>query len=107
MNEEEAEETGHTVSTGEFPMRASGRALTTGHTDGCMRLVSGGDGVVLGGQVIGPEASELISEITLAVEKSLSTDELAEVIHPHPTLSETIAESTANEQDLVIHILNR
>jgi dihydrolipoamide dehydrogenase len=72
-----------------------------------MRLVSGGDGVVLGGQVIGPEASELISEITLAVEKSLSTDELAEVIHPHPTLSETIAESTANEQDLVIHILNR
>ena len=107
MTEAEAEETEHTVSTGEFPMRASGRALTTGHTDGFVRLVSGDDGVVLGGQIVGPEASELISEITLAVEKGLSTDELAEVIHPHPTLSEAIQESAANDQALAIHTLNR
>ncbi|WP_336022832.1 dihydrolipoyl dehydrogenase [Halobellus salinisoli] len=107
LTEAVAEETDHSVSVGEFPMRASGRALTTGHTDGFVRLVSGDDGVVLGGQIVGPEASELISEITLAVEEGLTTAELSEVIHPHPTLSEAIREAAANELDLAIHTLNR
>ena len=107
LTREDAEETDHAVSVGEFPMRASGRALTTGHAEGFVRLVSGDGGVVLGGQIVGPEASELISEITLAVEEGLTTDELAEAIHPHPTLSEAIGEAAANEQDLAIHTLNR
>ncbi|MFD1686549.1 dihydrolipoyl dehydrogenase [Halobellus litoreus] len=107
LTEAEAEETDHAVSVGEFPMRASGRALTIGHTEGFVRLVCGDGGVVLGGQVVGPEASELISEITLAVEAGLSAGELAESIHPHPTLSESIEEAAANEQDLAIHTLNR
>ncbi|QCC49021.1 dihydrolipoyl dehydrogenase [Halobellus limi] len=107
LSREEAEATDHDVSVGEFPMRASGRALTTGHTDGFVRLVSGDDGVVLGGQIVGPEASELISEVTLAVEEGLTTAELAESIHPHPTLSEAISEAAANEHDLAIHTLNR
>ncbi|MFB6252958.1 MAG: dihydrolipoyl dehydrogenase [Halobellus sp.] len=107
LTEAEAEETQHSVSVGEFSMRASGRALTTGHTEGFVRLVCGDGNVVLGGQVVGPEASELISEIALAVDEGLPTDELAEVIHPHPTLSESIGEAAANEQDIAIHTLNR
>mgnify|MGYP000132658086 FL=1 len=107
MTEAEAEQTEHTVSVGEFPMRASGRALTTGNAEGFVRLVSGDDGVVLGGQVVGPEASELIAEITLAVEEGLTTNELAEVTHSHPTLSEATYEAAANERGLAIHTLNR
>jgi dihydrolipoamide dehydrogenase len=103
----EAEETDHTVRVGKFPMRASGRALTTGRTDGFVRLVSGDGGVVLGGQAVGPEASELIAEITVAVQEELTTRQLAETTHAHPTLSEAIREAAANEQDLAIHTLNR
>ncbi len=61
-------------------MRASGRVLTTGHTEGFVRLVCGDSNVVLGGQFVGTEASELISEIALAADEGLPTDELAEVI---------------------------
>ena len=107
LTEAEAEETDHTVSVGEFPMRASGRALTTGHTDGFVRLVSGDGGVVLGGQAVGPEASELIAELTVAVQEGLTTSQLAETTHAHPTLSEAVREAAANEQDLAIHTLNR
>ena len=107
LTEAEAEETDHTVSVGEFPMRASGRALTTGHTDGFVRVVSGDGGVVLGGQAVGPEASELIAELTVAVQEGLTTSQLAETTHAHPTLSEAVREAAANEQDLAIHTLNR
>jgi dihydrolipoamide dehydrogenase len=107
QTEPEAEETEHAMLIGEFPMRASGRVLTTGHVEGFVRLVCGDGCGVLGGQVVGPEALELISEITFAIEEDLCAGELAEAIHPHPTLSESIREAAANEGDLAIHTLNR
>lgn len=59
----EARERGHDPVVGEFPFRASGRALTTDHADGFVRVVAAADGTVLGGQIVGPEASELIAEL--------------------------------------------
>ncbi|MFC6874997.1 dihydrolipoyl dehydrogenase [Halobellus marinus] len=107
LSAEEARDTAIDVSVGEFPMRASGRALTTGHTDGFVRLVADEDGTVLGGQAVGPEASELVAEIGLAVERGLTVTDLTETVHAHPTLAEAIREAAANVEDRAIHTLNR
>jgi dihydrolipoamide dehydrogenase len=107
LSAEEARDTAIDVSVGEFPMRASGRALTTGHTDGFVRLVADEDGMVLGGQAVGPEASEMVAEIGLAVERGLTVTDLTETVHAHPTLAEAIREAAANVEDRAIHTLNR
>ena len=108
MTEEEAEEAGFSTAVGEFPFQASGRALTTGHTDGFVRIVADEEsGFVLGGQVVGPEASELIAEIGLAIEMGATLEDVAATIHTHPTLSEAVMEAAENALGKAIHTLNR
>lgn len=107
MDPEEAAADGLDVSVGEFPFSASGRAMTTRQTAGFVRLISAGDGRIVGGQIVGPEASELIAEIGLAVEAELSVTELAETIHTHPTLSEATMEAAEHALGQAIHTLNR
>ncbi|MDY6780472.1 MAG: dihydrolipoyl dehydrogenase, partial [Halobacteria archaeon] len=108
MTRDEAESEGFEATVGEFPMRASGRALTMDETDGFVRLVADAEsGFVLGGQAVGPEASELVAEIGLAVEMGANLDDLAATVHTHPTLSETVKEAAENALDEAIHTLNR
>lgn len=108
MSEEAASEAGHSVAVGEFPFRASGRSLTLGNTDGFIRIVAdGADGRIVGGQIVGPEASELIAEIGLAVETEATLHDMASTIHTHPTLSEGVMEASENALDRAIHTLNR
>ncbi|MFB6243526.1 MAG: dihydrolipoyl dehydrogenase, partial [Halobaculum sp.] len=108
MTEEEASEAGFDPVVGEMPLRASGRALTTNETDGFTKIVADADtGFVLGGRVVGPEASELIAEIALAVEMGATLEDLGSTIHTHPTLSETVMEAAENAQEQAIHTLNR
>ncbi|MDY6764308.1 MAG: dihydrolipoyl dehydrogenase, partial [Halobacteria archaeon] len=64
-------------------------------------------GFILGGQVVGPEASELIAEIGLAVEMGATLEDLASTIHTHPTLSESVMEAAENALGHAIHTLNR
>lgn len=104
----EAEEAGFEPAVGQFPFRASGRALTTGHSDGFVRIVADAEsGFVLGGQVVGPEASELIAEIGLAVEMGATLEDVAATVHTHPTLSEAVREASMNALGHAIHTLNR
>jgi dihydrolipoamide dehydrogenase len=108
MTEGEASEAGFDPVVGEMPLRASGRALTTNETDGFTKIVADADtGFVLGGRVVGPEASELIAEIALAVEMGATLEDLGSTIHTHPTLSETVMEAAENAQEQAIHTLNR
>ncbi len=108
MNEAEAKEAGFDPAVGEFPFRASGRALTTGHSDGFVRIVADEEsGFVLGGQVVGPEASELIAEIGLAVEMGATLEDVASTVHTHPTLSEAVKEAAEHALGHAIHTLNR
>lgn len=94
--------------TGEFPFYASGRALTTGHSDGFVRIIAERDtGVVIGGQVVGPEASELIAELGLAIETGRTVEEIGDTVHAHPTLSEGVMEAAENAVGNAIHTLNR
>jgi len=107
MGPAEARENGIEPTVGTFPFSASGRAMTTRETRGFVRLVADSDGRVVGGQVVGPEASELIAEIGLAVETGVTLDELAATIHAHPTLSEATMEAAENALGEAIHTLNR
>jgi dihydrolipoamide dehydrogenase len=108
LTAEAAREAGYDPAVGEMPFRASGRALTTGHTDGFARVVAdAGTEVVLGGQIVGREASELVAEVTLAVEMGATLEDLAATVHTHPTLSEAVHEAAENARGEAIHTLNR
>ena len=108
MTEAEAADAGYDPVVGEFPLRASGRALTTGETDGFVRLVADSETeFLLGGQIVAPEASELIAEVGLAVEMGAALEDLAGTVHAHPTLSEAVMEAAENAKERAIHTLNR
>ncbi|WP_265109204.1 dihydrolipoyl dehydrogenase [Halosolutus halophilus] len=108
MTESEAEEAGFETIVGTFPFRASGRALTTGETDGFVKIVADeSEGYVLGAQIVGPEASELIAELGLAIELGATVEDVASTVHTHPTLSESVMEAAENALGHAIHTLNR
>jgi dihydrolipoamide dehydrogenase len=110
LTEAEAAEAGHEPVVGQMPFRASGRALTAGpdHAEGFVRIVAdGATGTVLGGQIVGPEASELIAEVALAVEMGATLEDVGATIHTHPTLAEAVMEAAENARDQAIHTLNR
>ena len=94
LTEGEAKAKGIKVEVARFPWSASGRALTFGRTDGLTKLVVDPESErILGVGVVGHNAGELISEGVLAVEMGATVRDLAETVHPHPTLSETFMES--------------
>ncbi|MBD3159456.1 MAG: dihydrolipoyl dehydrogenase [Candidatus Lokiarchaeota archaeon] len=108
MTEEEAREGGYEVVTGRAPFSASGRAMTEAETDGFVKVVAEeGTGVILGVQIIGPDASDLISEVSLALEMGAVAEDLAFTVHPHPTLPEMIMEAVGSVRGEAIHVMNR
>jgi len=108
MTEAEAEQAGFEPVVGELRLRASGRALTLGESEGFVRVVAGADsGFVLGGRIVAPEASELVAELALAIEMGATLEDVAATIHVHPTLSEAVHEAAANARGSAIHTLNR
>lgn len=78
----------------DFQFRALGKAQAIGQIDGLVRLVVGPDNRLLGGHIIGPEAGDLIAELTLAITAGLTVNDLAKTIHSHPTLAEAIWEAS-------------
>jgi dihydrolipoamide dehydrogenase len=81
-----------------------GRAITLGETFGLAKLVcEGPGGRVLGFQAVAPHASELVAEVGLAIKQGLAAGDLADVIHPHPTLSEIVWEASTGAAGKHIH----
>jgi dihydrolipoamide dehydrogenase len=79
---------------GKFPFSANGKAFLQGEGEGIVKIIAdAGDGTVLGVHILGPHASDLIQEGTLAVATGAKAGDLAQLIHPHPTLSETAWEA--------------
>ena len=102
--EAEARQAGFDPVVGEMPLRANGRALTLDEREGFVRIVADGDnGFVLGAQIVGPEASELIAEVGLAIEMGARLEDIASTIHTHPTLSEAVEEAAAAARDQAVH----
>lgn len=89
----------------QFPFRALGRALAEGEPEGFLTLVADSAGKVVGGEIVGPHASELLAEITLAVEQELSLREVARTVHAHPTFSEAVWEAALAALGRPLHVL--
>jgi dihydrolipoamide dehydrogenase len=101
---EEAKEDGIEPAVGRLPLSANGRALSLGEPDGFVRLVADSDtGRLVGAAIVGPEASELIAEPTLAIQHGLTVEEVAMTVHAHPTLSEAIMEGADDVFGTPIH----
>ena len=92
VTENEAKAKGIKYGKGVFPWAASGRSLSMGRSEGLTKLiVDENTHQVIGAGIVGPNAGELIAEVALAIEMGCDVEDLALTIHPHPTVSETIA----------------
>jgi dihydrolipoyl dehydrogenase len=92
LSETEAKEKGIEYGKGVFPWAASGRSLSLGRDEGTTKLLFDKDTKkILGAAIVGPNAGDLIAECTLAIEMGCDAEDIGLTIHPHPTLSETVA----------------
>jgi dihydrolipoamide dehydrogenase len=108
LGEKEAREKGLDLKVGKFPFVASGRALTLGQSEGFAKVIAdAGTGKILGAHIIGPRATDLIAEATLAIQNELTMEQLDLTIHAHPTLPESLMEAALAAQGRAIHIPNR
>ncbi len=108
LTETEAKKKGIKVAVARFPWSASGRALTLDRPDGLTKLIIDPESErVLGVGIVGAGAGELISEGVLAVEMGATARDIAESVHPHPTLSETLMECAEVFYGHAIHAFSR
>ena len=108
LQEHEAREQYDEIKVGKMPFAAIGRALTTGETDGFTKVIlDATDDRVLGVTIVGPHASDLISEAALAIEMDAEALDIGLTIHPHPTLGEAVMEATKAALGQAIHVVNR
>lgn len=106
--EDQARAKGFDVAIGKFPFAASGRALALAETDGFVKLVADKKtDAVLGIHIVGPEASELAGECILALEMGATCEDIANTIHAHPTLPESIMEAAEAVHGKAVHIFQR
>ncbi|MBM7552357.1 dihydrolipoyl dehydrogenase [Thalassobacillus pellis] len=104
LTEEQAKEQGYEVKTGKFSFKAIGKALVFGETDGFVKIVADKQtDDLLGIHMIGPHVTDMISEAGLAKVLDATPWEIAETIHPHPTLSEAIGEAAMAVDGKQIH----
>ena len=105
LTESAAVEAGHTVKSGKFPFVANGKALAMGETAGFVKtVVDGHSGKLLGLHIIGPEATEMLMEFAVGRKLGATAKDILGVIHPHPTLSESIHEAVAAALGEAIHL---
>jgi len=108
LTEMQAREKGYNPIVGRFPFTALGRALLSGETEGFVKVVADKEsGLVLGVHIVGPEASDIISEAALAIEMGATLEDIQFTIHPHPTLPEAIMEAAEAAKGKAIHIVQR
>ena len=105
LTEEQAEEQGFEIKIGKFPWVANGRALAAGHSEGFVKVIRGAQySEILGAHIVGPHATELIGEFVVGRHLESTVEEMDRAMHPHPTLSEAIAEGALSALGRAIHI---
>ena len=105
LTEQQARDQGHEVLVGKFPFLASSKAIASGHTEGFAKLVTDAKhGEILGGHIIGAEATELLAELSMTRLLEGTVSELGWMVHSHPTLSETLKEAALAARGGAIHI---
>ena len=105
MTEAEARDAGRDVKIGKFPMAASGKALAMNESEGMVKIVADAEiGEILGAHMIGAEVTELLGELGMAQTLEATTAELGWLVHPHPTISETVKEAALAAEGEAIHV---
>lgn len=109
MTEAECRAKGFTdLLIAKFPFAANGRAVSMSETEGFVKMIADkSTHILLGVHIVGPEASNLISEAVLAIEMGARLEDLALSIHPHPTLGETMMETAEATLGHAIHIIQK
>jgi dihydrolipoamide dehydrogenase len=108
MKENEAVEAGYDVATGKFRFTALGKAMILEDTTGFVKVVADKKTEkVLGASMIGPNVTDIIHEMVLSVHAGVTVDQIAEMIHAHPTLSESIHEADEDVHKRAIHMITR
>ncbi|MBP1646862.1 MAG: lpdA, partial [Bacteroidetes bacterium] len=108
LTEAEAKAAGKEVHTVKYPWSASGRAMSFDRTDGMTKLViEPGTERILGVGIVGAGAGELISEAVMAIEMGATAQDVAQSVHPHPTLSETIFEAAEMYYGYATHMYSK
>lgn len=106
LTEQQAKAQGLRVNVGRFPYAALGRAGAQGEKDGHIKLLTI-DNRLVGAGLVGVYASELIAEVTLAIEVGSTLEDLSLTIHPHPTLSEGVHDAADHGLGRAVHVRNR
>ncbi len=104
-SEDELKEKNIPYLKGTFPFRLLGKAISMNQTDGMVKILTDPNQKIIGATIFGTHASDLIMELVLAIEKNLSANEISDLIHPHPSLSEAILEAARDVSDLSINKL--
>jgi dihydrolipoamide dehydrogenase len=105
LTEAKAKGLGYELKIGKFPFMASGKAFAVGEREGFVKLIFDAKyGELLGGHIIGSEATELIAEVALARAMEATGHSIIKTVHAHPTLSESVMEAAANAYGEAIHI---
>ncbi len=105
--EQELEAAGINYAVGSFPFAATGRGLAMGHAVGMVKIIAETEtDELLGVHIIGANASELIAECVVAMEFHGTSEDLARIVHAHPTLSEAVHEAALHVEKRAIHRVN-
>lgn len=105
LTEEQAREKGLDIEVGVFPWTANGRALTAGETEGFVKVIRDKKySEVVGAHIVGPHATELIAEFVVGRHLETTVEEMDRAMHPHPTLSEAVAEAALASLGHALHI---
>ena len=108
LTEAQAKEKYPDAKASRFSFKASGRALALGESDGLMKLITAGaHGRIVGAHIVGPSASELVAEATLAIRLEATAEDVIATIHAHPTLAETFREAALVSAGKAIHTSGR
>jgi dihydrolipoamide dehydrogenase len=107
LSEGQARALGRRVRTGKFPLSASGRARTMGGVDGVIKIVGDADDdLLLGVQIVAPQAESLIGEAVIALEMGARVEDIALSVHPHPTFAEALHDAACVLHGRAIHVGN-
>jgi dihydrolipoamide dehydrogenase len=107
-SERDAQAQGIETIVGKFPFIASGRALAANEYEGFVKVIGEkNSGLILGVEIVGNDASDLISEASFAIEMGATLEDVGFTVHPHPTLPEALMEASENALGKAIHIVNR
>jgi len=106
FTEQEAKEKKTGIQVGLFSLQANGRALTIGKQEGMVKIIADDKDRIIGAHILAPNASELIAEMTLAIDKEMRLQDVSSSVHVHPTLSEAVMEAAMKAKNTAIHVLN-